>query len=40
MGDISCEELEKVQLQKAITALSERLLLFQNIKEDVATTER
>jgi hypothetical protein len=27
-ADSHCEELEKVQLQKAISALSERLLLF------------
>ena len=33
------EELEKAQLQKAITALSEKLLLFQNIREDKASIE-
>lgn len=27
IADTNCDELEKVQLQKAITALSERLLL-------------
>ena len=34
------EELEKAQLQKAIAALSEKLLLFQNIREDRATVEK
>ena len=36
---MNCEEIEKVQLQKAITALSEKLLLFQSIEEDRTTTE-
>ena len=34
MEDANCEELEKVQLQKAIAALSERLLLLQNVVEE------
>ena len=40
IGDMNCEEIEKVQLQKAITALSEKLLLFQSIEEDRSTTEQ
>ena len=39
IGDRNTDELEKVQLQKAIGALSEKLLLFQNINEDKAATE-
>ena len=39
IGDRNTDELEKVQLQKAIGALSEKLLLFQNISEDKAATE-
>jgi len=34
LGDTNCDELEKVQLQQAISALSERLLLFQNLDEE------
>lgn len=36
----SVEFLEKLQLQSAISALSEKLLLFQNINEDKEATER
>jgi len=40
IGDTKCEELEKAQLQQAISALSERLLLLQNISEDKKVVER
>ena len=32
--DQNCDELEKKQLKEALSALSERLLLFQNIKDE------
>jgi hypothetical protein len=40
LGDTNCEELDKVQLQNAIAALSQKLLLFSNINEDKKATER
>lgn len=34
VGDSNCDDLEKAQLQNALGALSQRLLLFKNLNEE------